>query len=46
MTLDDRIISMDMIDIITHSITNEYDICSIALNSPLTKDPNKVYDFR
>lgn len=37
---------MDMIDIITHSIIHEYDICSIALNSPLTNDPKKVDDFR
>lgn len=44
--LVDRIICMDMIDIITHSINNDYDICSVALNSAVASDPKKAKELR
>lgn len=37
---------MDMIDIITHSINNDYDICSVALNSAVANDPKKAKELR
>ena len=42
----DRIMSMDMIDIITHGISHDYDICSIALNTSITSDPKKINELR
>jgi hypothetical protein len=37
---------MDMIDIITHSITNDYDICSVSLNTSISNDNVKINDLR
>ena len=42
----DRLMSMDMIDIITHGISHDYDICSIALNTSITTDPKKINELR
>ena len=46
LSLLDRLISMDMVDIITHSITNDYDICSVSLNTSISNDNAKINDLR
>ena len=37
---------MDMVDIIIHSITNDYDICAVSLNNVMSNDNLKINELR